>query len=118
MLFRNNKNSATCAMILGLAVLLPGTASSLTAESLISSVAVTAAASENSGAQDAPLAPASAAVESAQPAGPVIQAPEPPSSIVSAIGFLYLCAGFFVFKPRRRMSHADAPGNRTVHFNR
>jgi hypothetical protein len=125
MLFRNNENSATCAIILGLAVLLPGTGTSLAAESLISPAAVTAAATESRATQDAPFAPVNAAaIQSAEPTGPVIEAPEPPSSIVSAIGFLYLCAGFILFKPRRRMQapqasfRADTQWKRTADFNR
>ena len=119
MLFRNKKDSATCALILGLTVLFPGTGNSLAAESLISPAAVTAAATESRATPDVPLVPVNApAVEFAEPTGPVIQAPEPPSSIVSAIGFLYLCAGFILFKPRGRMSHVDAKENRITHFNR
>jgi hypothetical protein len=125
MLIRNRKYPAACAIILGLAVLVPGLGGSLAAESLISSAAVTAAASESRATPDALLAPVNAAlVESSEPAGPVIQTSEPPSSIVSAIGFLYLCAGFVLFKPRRRMQapqanfRADAQVNRISNFNR
>jgi hypothetical protein len=122
MLFRNKNNSAICAFILGLAVLLPGMVGSLAAESLISPVPVTAAAAESRATPDAPLAPFPAAAESAEPAGPVIQTPEPPSSIVSAIGFLYLCAGYVLFKSRRRLPapqqnvRVDARWRRTADF--
>lgn len=103
MLFRTKNNSAACVFILGLAVLHLGMASSLAAESLVSPVAVTAAAAESRATPDAPLAPVNAAVESAEPTGSAIQVPEPPSSIVSAIGFLYLCVGFFFFRPRKNV---------------
>jgi hypothetical protein len=104
MLFRIKNNSAACVFILGLAVLLPGMASSLAAESLVSPVAVAAAAAESRATPDAPLAPVNAAaVESAEPTGSAIQVPEPPSSFVSAIGFLYLCAGFFFFRRRKNV---------------
>jgi hypothetical protein len=118
MLSRNKNNSARCAVVLALSLLLPATSSSLAAKSLVSSATAMEAASEHRTAHEISTAPINtAAVGPAEPAVPVLQAPEPPSSLVSAIGFLYLCVGLALFKRRQQPSRVNHERNGAARFH-